>query len=222
MKKKEFNIKTIFTWLRSEKGKKYSFFVFYFFFFIFLFIYLKVTSNYEVDNSENNYRFPYQISILENNNYSFQYLLTSNLKEEEYLVEKSNSKLYVKDDQGIVEYSYKNGVLITDNDRIPYSKLLNIFELKRLIKNSVLETETKMNTTGETIYNYSISNQELANIFNVSIDSALELNNNITIKSSSDKKIKEIRFNLLNYENMISDSKYSNFEIVFIFGDANE
>ena len=222
MKKKEFNIKTIFTWLRSEKGKKYSFFVFYFFFFIFLFIYLKVTSNYEVDNSENNYRFPYQISILESDNYSFQYLLTSNLKEEEYLVEKSNSKLYVKDDQGIVEYSYKNGVLITDNDRIPYSKLLNIFELKRLIKNSVLETETKMNTTGETIYNYNISNQELANIFNVSIDSALELNNNITIKSSSDKKIKEIRFNLLNYENMISDSKYSNFEIVFIFGDANE
>ncbi len=221
MKKKEFSIKTIFTWLRSKQGKRYSFFVFYFFFFIFLFIYLRVIDNSATDTKEI-VRFPYQISLLESNNYSFQYTLLNDLSEEDYLVEKNGVKVYVKDDQGIVEYTYSNGILTTDDDRIPYSTLLNIFELKRVIKSSILVTETKIKTTEETVYNYTITNKELASIFNKELISNTDLENTFSIKASSEKKIKEIKFDLLNYQKSISNHDYNKFELVFNYEDSYE
>ena len=46
-------IKSIWKWLRSEKGKRYSFLIFYLFFFIFVFIFISLPSNITTNNNEN-------------------------------------------------------------------------------------------------------------------------------------------------------------------------
>ena len=48
----EITIKTIWKWLRSKKGKRYSFVIFYIFFFIFLYIFMNVDLKTDTNKKE--------------------------------------------------------------------------------------------------------------------------------------------------------------------------
>ena len=50
--KGKITFKSVWKWLRSDQGKKYSFVIFYAIFFIFLFIFISMPSDYKANNEE--------------------------------------------------------------------------------------------------------------------------------------------------------------------------
>ena len=223
--KKKFDIdfKTIWKWLRSENGKRYSFIIFYIFFFIFLFIFLTVDMKPIINNEikeENS--LPFSTKNLENNDYEFSYIINSN-DVEEYKGKKQNNQISLMDDRGVFAFIYQDGKLIRNDNLeydIPYSSLIDIYEIKRIIKNSKLISETKLNETNEIIYNYVIKNSSLESILNDNIDN-LDLENEIVIKTNSKHEIYEINFNFLNYVKS-KNNELSNYKIIIKYGDINE
>jgi hypothetical protein len=156
-KKEKVNIKTIWKIFRSEKGKKYSFIIFYIFFFIFLFIMLSFPNNNTSLKNEttSNDSLPYKTKNLEDKSYKFTYIIKHDLDLAEYSGEKDNSSIVLKDDRGVYNFIYQNGNLINlENYNIPYQKLLDIFEIKKFVKNSKLISETKMTDDNLYIYNF--------------------------------------------------------------------
>ena len=222
-KKNDINIKTIWKAFRSEQGKRYSFIIFYFFFFLFLFIFINTTDTSVKPSSviKEDSSLPFVTKILENNSYKFNYIVVSNLNKIDYLGEKKNNIIYIKDDTGTYEFKYVNGKLTTnDNINILYKELFDIYEIKRIIKSSKLISETKLNETDEYIYKYTITNESLNNILNNNITS-LDNINEIEIKTNNKKEIESIEFNLLNYEKELK-SEISVFKISLEIGDIDE
>ena len=210
------DFKTIFTFFKSDKGKKISFVVFYFFFFLFLFIFFN-TNKITTDNKKEESSLPFITSNLENNNYKFKYIVKSN-NELLYLITKTNNYLIINDDTGEYRLNFKNGNLEDNNNIvIIHKELLNIFEVKRVIKNSKFISVTMLNETNEYMYNYTITNESLNNIFNNTISNKY-LENEIIVKTNNKKEIEEIDFNLLNYEKELN-SNLENFKITIIIGD---
>lgn len=197
-KKNEINIKTIWKFLRSEKGKRYSFFIFYIFFFIFVFSIASLGNNKIVKEPEQS--LPFKTLVIENNNYSFQYTIKTNYNEIPYKGIKDKNDIVVYGDEGEYHYNYLNGKLINanDNNKILHEELFDIYEIKKIIKSSKLISETKLNEDNKYVYNYKITNDKLNQLFNNNVDDNLE--NEITIKTNSKKELEEIEFNLLNYE----------------------
>lgn len=228
-KDSEINIKTIWKAFRSEKGKRYTFVIFYIFFFIFLFIFINTTpatkpNNKTINNTNNQIEessLPFQTKNLENNDYKFKYIIYSNSNELDYLGEKLNNKILITDDTGVHEFNYQNGNLVsTSNTNIIHSELFDIYTIKRIIKASKLISETKMNETGEYVYNYTIRNIDLANITLQSVNN-LDNINDIKITTNKNKEIESIEFNLLNYESELNKT-LNTFKIVLEIGDKNE
>ena len=219
-KNNDINIKTIWKAFRSEKGKRLSFVIFYLFFFIFLFIFLH-TETPEVSTIEPKpfeSSLPFVTSTLENNDYTFKYIVNSNLNELLYLVNKTNNSIIVNDDTGTFEFTYKNGVLTTtDSKKVIHSELLSIYELKRIIKSSKLVSETKLNETNEYLYTYKITNRDLSSILLDAITNG-DIENEIIIKTDSNKEIKEVDFDLINYEKELNQ-ELNNFKITIIIGE---
>lgn len=220
-KKKEnnINIKEIWKLFRSEKGKRYSFIIFYFFFFIFLFIFLNTNSVITKENKEE-LSLPFSTKLLENNNYDFNYIINSNSNELLYKGIKINNTISLIDDTGTYLFNYKNGKYICSKDNnILHTELLDIYDIKRIIKNSKLISETKLTNEDKYIYNYEITNKEYSNITN--IDNYLDLKNEIIVKTNSKKELESISLDLINYEKQINNNLDS-FKIIIEYGDLNE
>ena len=220
-KEKDVNIKTIWKMIRSEKGRKLSFVIFYLFFFIFLFIFI-YSSPATIDNNsrENQYSLPFNTATLEQNDYTFKYIVKTDLNELLYFVNKSKDGLMVNDDTGTYQFVYKNGFLTTNSNlNVRHAELLSIFELKRIIKNSKLISETKLNETNEYVYTYKITNSNLSIILHDEVDGKLE--NEIIVKTDNKKEIREINLDLLNYERELN-SNLKKFNITIKIGDMDE
>ena len=204
-KNDEINIKTIWKWLRSEKGKRYSFAIFYIFFFIFLFIFMNVNN---VDNQKKEEKkedkiessLPFITSNLENNDYSFTYNIICPDKNI-YNVKKDDTVYTFSKDNNIYTYELISGNLISKEDKISYIDFSNIYFLKQVIKNSKYISETKLNESEEYIYTYEIKNTELINYLKEELD-ILETSE-IKVKTKSNKEIKEIEINIKGENNCI-------------------
>lgn len=202
MKKKEndINIKTIWKWLRSEKGKRYFFVVFYVFFFIFLFIFMNINISDDSKTKETTedtsklFSLPFSTSKLENGNYNFTYNVACPNKFV-YKGEKTGQEYsFILDDK---TYNYRiiNGNLITyDDNKISYVDFSNIYFLKPIIKNGKYISETKLAETEEYIYTYEINNSILINYIQEEIN-ILETSE-IKVKTNNQKDIKEIEINI--------------------------
>ena len=69
--KGKITVKSVWQWLRSDTGKKYSFFIFYFFFFLVLIIFLNMPKEMSSNNEEENnvLSLPFKSIKIENENY---------------------------------------------------------------------------------------------------------------------------------------------------------
>ena len=209
-------VKSVWKWLRSDSGKKYSFVVFYLGFFIFVFILISLPS--PNDNK------------IENNSYKFKYILKINDNLNEYLVDKNNNKLTINDDTGIYNYSYQDGKLIYDGNLKPisYSNFLNMYDVKRILKNSKLISETKLTETEEYLYNYSVKTSDLIEILDIdSLNfSEFDLENKIVVKANKKKELETITFDIINFIKTVEDIdleiNLTTYEIILDYGEIYE
>lgn len=227
--KDEITIKSIWKWLRSDKGKRYSFFLFYLFFFIIIFIFLSyreeevVKENKEdVLEKEEYSNLPFKTSLFDED-YTFTYSINYNNETSDYLGRKNKEKVILNDDRGTYNYIYQNGILIYQgiNEPINYKEFLDCYEIKRIIKNSKLISETKLNQTGEYLYKYSITTRELYDLYDKIYNNLENLDNEIIVKTNLNNEITSINLNVLNYvKNDILDVK--TYEIIITYGDKDE
>lgn len=197
----EITIKTIWKWLRSKKGKRYSFVIFYIFFFIFLYIFMNVDLKTDTNKKEETPKedtsaltsLPFVTSNLENSNYSFTYNITCPSKTI-YNVKKEDKIYTFSIDNKNYKYELINGELTTNEEKINYIDFSNIYFLKQVIKNSKYISETKLAESEEYIYTYEINNNTLINYLDEELD-VLETSE-IKVKTNSKKIIKEIEINI--------------------------
>ena len=226
--KGEITIKSVWKWLRTDVGKRYSFFIFYLFFFIFLFIVFSVTSNYETPEYENNETnnnnsqveesLPFSIKNLEND-YTFTYKRVVDDLSFEYLGNRRGSKITLLDDMGVYEYNYQNSTLVetnTANEDIIY-KFLDVYEFRRLIKNSTYISKTEY-ASNESLYTYEVSNSTLHNILGKDIENG-RLMNQIKIQTNNKNIIEEVEFDITNF---ISQKDNKQEKIIITYEDNNE
>ena len=166
-------IKSVYKWLRSEKGKKYSFVIFYLIFFIIIFLFFMPNnselSNNSLDNSSNiDSSLPFATNNLENEVYKFKYTIDNGLEKNSYDGEKSQDMIILTNGVNTYNYLYDDNKKLEseeENNPVEHLEFLDIYELKRIIKTSTLKSEVKFPSTNEYEYNYEITNQELGNIY---------------------------------------------------------
>lgn len=217
-------IKSFWKLLRSDKGKKYSFVIFYFFFFIFVYIIINLPgSTLDKEDTSTN-KFPFKLTEIEFNNYNFNYLQEENDLKKIYLGSKEDQEITLTIDDKTYNYIYKNGSLkpSSSNEEDIYYQFLDVYEIKRIIKKSKYISKTEYNDSS-IVYNYEITNGELADILNKEIFDNLELSNYITIKVK-DKKIVDMTFDILSLVNNTKDLDltYDKFKIDIVYGDIDE
>ncbi len=197
-KETKFDIKKAWKVLRSEEGKKYSFFIFYFFFFIFIFILITSTRNISPKSKEE-YSLPFKTNLIENKNYNFKYIVKTNYNDILYSGKKIDNEIKVIGDEGEYLYKYNNGNLNNlKNEKILLDELFDIFLVKRVIKNSKLISETRLTDENIYIYNYKIKSNYFSNLLQSNITNNLD--NDVIIKTDNKRNIKNIELDLLNYE----------------------
>ena len=228
--KGELTFKTIWQWLRSDKGKKYSFFIFYIFFFIFIFLILsfkddQILENKEDTNQNNNQQvlessLPFNLTNLENNDYTFTYQVLKNQEEKSYLGKKTKSEITLQDDTGIYTYLYQNGSLEPNEELEEYYKLFDIYEIKRIIKNSKYDYKQEYND-GRINYNYLIESGSLANFFEIETIKESSLENEILVETNDKNEIVKITFNVLNLMNSTNSLEEDNtfYKIIITYGE---
>ena len=223
---KKINIKTIWKFLRSEKGKRYSFVIFYIFFFAFLFILMNLPST-STNNKQNNQvesSLPFKITNLEQSNYTFNYVKRIDNNSTIYLGKKINNQISLTLDDNIYIYNYQNSTLkpSVDNESDIIYQFLDIYELKRIIKNSTYISKTEF-PDGNINYNYEIDNNTLANILNMEVLDNSNLINNIVVNTNKNGVL-DITFDLLNLINNTSNvtNSYLEYKIIITYGDNNE
>lgn len=223
---KKINIKTIWKFLRSEKGKRYSFVIFYIFFFAFLFILMSLPST-STNNKQNNQvesSLPFKITNLEQSNYTFNYVKRIDNNSTIYLGKKINNQISLTLDDNIYIYNYQNSTLkpSVDNESDIIYQFLDIYELKRIIKNSTYISKTEF-PDGNINYNYEIDNNTLANILNMEVLDNSNLINNIVVNTNKNGVL-DITFDLLNLMNNTSNvtNSYLEYKIIITYGDNNE
>ena len=223
---KKINIKTIWKFLRSEKGKRYSFVIFYIFFFAFLFILMNLPST-STNNKQNNQvesSLPFKITNLEQSNYTFNYVKRIDNNSTIYLGKKINNQISLTLDDNTYIYNYQNSTLkpSVDNESDIIYQFLDIYELKRIIKNSTYISKTEF-PDGNINYNYEIDNNTLANILNMEVLDNSNLINNIVVNTNK-TGVLDITFDLLNLMNNTSNvtNSYLEYKIIITYGDNNE
>lgn len=226
--------KSFWKWLRSNQGKKYSFFIFYIFFFIFIFILLSfdniVENNKENDNNqEQQESLPFSLTSLQQDKYKFNYTIKSNDNLYLYIGSKEGDTFTLTDNQEIVYiYTYQNGSLkpSVETDGDIFYQLLDVYQLKRIIKRSQFISKTEYNN-GNISYIYEINNSEFADILTLEIIKnedlgSLVLKNEITVVINNEG-ILSITFDILNLINSTDlDNSYDNYQIVLNYGVENE
>lgn len=220
-------IKSIWKWLRSESGKRWSFVVFYLFFFAFIFILLSLpgSSTTNKNDKTNESSLPFKISNLENNTYNFNYTKIEDEKTLIYLGKKENNEITLTNDDEVITYTYLNGSLKPSNtdDTDIFYQLLDVYELKRIFKTSKYISKMELISDSSIIYNYEITNQELAEILNIEVFTNQELVNHIEI-SYKNQSVDSITFDLLNLVNNsnTNNNSYNSYKIIITYGDSNE
>ena len=226
-KKEKITIKSIWKWLRSDKGKKYSFVVFYFFFFIFLFIVMSFPNN--IENKDNNQTDIEETSLLfstsniEEDNINFNYLVKIDNDTNIYLVNKINKSIKVEYNNETYDYYYENGNLkpASDTDLDIFYQLLDVFEVKRILKSSKFVSKTEY-SDGTFIYNYEIDNETLSGYLNTLVlDSSLKNSINIIVKNNKVFSMKFDLKNLINSSNVLT-KQVSLYEINLNYVDIDE
>lgn len=133
------NFKEFMKLIKTKKYKTISFFGFYLIFFIFLFIFLS-----GVDGSSNNKPSkPLELEI-----YS-----TKRLEENNY-----NYKITIQENDHLIIIN--NDLELSESK---YNKIINLYDIKRILKNSKYLAKTKY-TDDSYIINYEINNKDLYNI----------------------------------------------------------
>ena len=215
-------IKSIWKFLRSDKGKKYSFVIFYAIFFIFLFIFISVPgkeSNTRVPDSETN--LPFKTKFQEENNYNFTYKEIINEQEVLFQGVKENNTITITNERDKYDYTYQDGELISTNELNPleYYKLLDIYEIKSLLKDSELVTKVEFPRTNEVEFNYDISSLALGNLFNKDYETETNSLNRLIVNCNKDLEINKITLDIYNYlkdENKETDITSYVIEIDFL------
>ena len=221
-------IKSIYKWFRSEKGKRYTFVIFYIFFFAFLFIFLSTPADTEPirdkEPEEESSSLPFKTIKLENNDYNFTYQESVNNTSLIYKGEKKDKNITITFEDNTYNYYYQDGKLLLENAESPlkYSKLLDIYEIKNLIKSatfiSKVEYPSKM-----VDYNYEISNKSLQEVFEVS-EELSDVNNKIIINCNEDLEVLKISFDITNYYKEVNkeDKETNSYLIVISYGEEYE
>ena len=160
----------------------------------------------DISNSNNEVSsLPFSLKELEDNDYKFTYQIKENNSITSYKGLKSNNKIDLNYNSNNYTFTYTSGELNV-NDNVKYSRLLDIYTIKKIIKNSKLVSDTRINETGDIFYNYTVSNNYLNSVFENNVNDNLV--NDITVKTNNLKVVYEIDFNLLNYEKSIDSNLY--------------
>ena len=195
-------IKSVYKWLRSEKGKKYSFVIFYLIFFIIIFLFFMPNnselSNNSLDNSSNiDSSLPFATNNLENEVYKFKYTIDNGLEKNTYDGEKSQDMIILTNGVNTYNYLYDDNKKLEseeENNPVEHLEFLDIYELKRIIKTSTLKSEVKF-------------------------PSSLEINE-ITVKTDKNKKVQSLKMNLANY--MKKNDSENTYIITIEYGENYE
>lgn len=225
--KGEITIKSIWKWLRSDKGKRYSFFIFYFFFFVFLFLFISIPNNEAVDNKNNNIKeeqkLPFSLKKIKNNNYKFTYTINYNNNILEYTGQKDGNLITLTNGIDKYTYNYVNNELKEEIKKSPIQiDFLDIYKIENMITNSTIIEETKLIATDELLYTYNI---ETSKLFDILLYDSLIINNssnNIIIKTNSLKEVREIKLDLLNYMKEFKKEEIDNYEIIIKYEVSHE
>lgn len=221
-------IKSVYKWLRSDKGKKYSFAIFYLLFFIIIFVFFATPNSENLHNDTNNIpenepesTLPFITSKLENEDYKFTYQILIDDEEQIYNGLKQNQKITLTTDDKTLNYEYKDGNLVSEeeNNNLETS-FLDIFEIKRIIKNSELISEVKYPSTNKYAYNYEINGSDLGEI--LKIDNSSLDTNEIVVEANENKDISSITINIVNFMSNIKEDNYSSYKIIITYGDIDE
>ena len=220
-------IKSIWKWLRSESGKRWSFVIFYLFFFIFIFILLSLPGSItdKSNNNTNESSLPFKTINLESSTYNFNYAKEINEETTVYLGRKENNNITLTKDDETITYTYLNGVLKPSNtdDTDIFYQLLDVYELKRIFKTSKYISKMELIEDNSLVYNYEITNQKLAELLNIEIFANQELINQIKVvfKNNNVDNITFDLLNLINNSNTIN-ATYNSYKIIITYGEKNE
>ena len=129
----------------------------------------------------------------------------------------------MQDDTGMYEYIYQGGRLVFEGEETPigYLEFLDIYELKRILKNSKLLSETKVTDTGEFIYNYVIQSAFLSELIDLPLKTGENLENEIVVKTDAKKELKAITLNLSPFFKEAIET-ITIYEITFTYGEMYE
>ena len=206
-------IKSVYKWFRSDKGKKYSFFIFYLIFFIFLFIFISIPYKESPTNNDipkEDSSLPFKTSNLETSNYEFIFETTIDDKTITYQGIKKDKQISLMIDTQEYNYNYQDGKLVFLGEEKPtfYTEFLDIYEIKRIIKSATFITETKYQVTEQIEYNYEIKSNSLDELLNNNDSYYEETTNKIIILCNENNEIEKITLDISNFskeENIIEE-----------------
>ncbi len=201
--KGKITVKSVWKWLRSSQGKKYSFVIFYAIFFIFLFIFISMPADYKPNNKQSEEEvssFPFTTKRLENDDYNFVYKEIINEKEISFSGVKENNTISISDSKDKYDYIYQNGELSFMGELNPlnYYKLLSIYNIKALLKDGILVTKAEFPRTKEYEFYYDIESYDLGEFFEIDYDGEESLNRMI-VNCDADLEVKKITFDIVNF-----------------------
>ena len=200
--KGKITIKSVWKFLRSEKGKKYSFVIFYAIFFIFLFIFLRApVGNIEEKPKEEISSLPFVTKRVETNNYNFIYKEIINEKEIVFTGTRENNLITINNERDRYDYQEENGELtfLGELNPINYYKLLSIYNVKSLLKDASLVSKVEFPGTSEFAFNYDIESSVLAEFFGEDKTSDEESLNRVIVNCNKDLEVTSINFDIYNY-----------------------
>ena len=116
---------------------------------------------------------------------------------------------------------FKTIVCVTGQHREMLDQVLDVFEVKRILKSSKFVSKTEY-SDGTFIYNYEIDNETLSGYLNTLVlDSSLKNSINITVKNNKVFSMKFDLKNLINSSNVLT-KQVSLYEINLNYGDIDE
>ena len=177
-----------------KRKKMIAFFGFYLVFFIVLFIWMRsfnTKTNNEVNDGET--VITYKTDLIENNNYTYVYEIIEN--------DRTYTFKGIRDQENydVSEYKYKN--------------FLDIYNIKKLIKNSKYLYKTDNNN--EISYKYEIDNKTLSNMLQDNKTPSEGINNILVYVDNSDNVYK-IELDFSSYMNSINE--YSKYHLTLYYG----
>lgn len=198
MKKKLIEVKEFIDKLKAtERGRFLLFFGGYLLFFIILFIIIGTASrgsigNYEYEKSDS---VKYDISNIENNNYSYKYTITIDVNDyiyvgqryKDYELFKYNEIEYFKDNSNNNILKKEDNMWTEIDDPNDFSYFTNIDNLKKIAEKATYISNTDYES-GKRVYNYEISTTTLEKIIS-DVDIDLDDKANELIVSTDENEV---------------------------------